>query len=236
MRLFYDLHLHSCLSPCGDGEMTPRNLANMAALCGLEVVALTDHNTVKNCPAFLRAAEEAGLVALPGMELTCAEEAHILCLFPGLPEAEAFGDHVYSRLPDIPNRPDIFGPQVIVDENDRVLAEEPRLLLSAADIGIYDVAALVQSYGGVAIPAHIDRDSFSLLANLGFWDPAMGFARAELSYDADEETFRGVHPELDNIPFLRSSDAHRLESMRDAAFCMTAEERSAAAVLRGLRL
>ena len=89
-ELFYDLHLHSCLSPCGDDESTPGNIVGMSVVKGLQVIALTDHNTCKNCPAFLKIAADFGITAIPGMELTTAEEVHVVCLFPTLEDAMAF--------------------------------------------------------------------------------------------------------------------------------------------------
>jgi predicted metal-dependent phosphoesterase TrpH len=109
MKLSYDLHLHSCLSPCAAPDMTPANLAAMCALAGIRVAALTDHNTTGNCAAFCRAAGRRGIVALPGMELTTAEEIHVICLLPDLGAAEDFGKRIYSLLPDIPNDKRIFG-------------------------------------------------------------------------------------------------------------------------------
>ncbi len=109
MKLYYDLHMHSCLSPCGADDMTPSNIAGMAALAGQKIVALADHNTTKNCPAFIHTAQSNGLLALPAMELTTREEAHVLCLLPSLEAADEFDRYVYARLPDIKNRPEIFG-------------------------------------------------------------------------------------------------------------------------------
>ena len=113
-----DLHIHSCLSPCGDEEMTPYNLVNMAKVMGLDILALTDHNSSLNCPAAARAAEEAGIAFVPGMELTTSEEVHVVCLFPYVDSALAFSDYVAERLPKIKNRLDIFGEQLIMDDRD----------------------------------------------------------------------------------------------------------------------
>lgn len=177
----FDFHIHSCLSPCGDADMTPANIAAMCALAGQNVVALTDHNTVGNCAAFCGAAQRHGLIALPGMELTCMEEVHVICLFPTVEQAQQFGSVIYTHLPDIPNRPEFFGHQLYMDEADTVLGEEPRMLAGTTDLSIYDVPPLVAQFEGICYPAHIDRPSFSLLSNLGLWDSSMGFSCAELS-------------------------------------------------------
>lgn len=215
----FDLHLHSCLSPCGGEDNTPANLAGMCALAGLDVVALTDHNTCGNCAAFCRAAEHYGLLALPGMELTTAEETHVVCLFPGLEAADAFSSLVREKLPPLKNNPSLFGPQIRMDENDQMLGEEDAFLAGASSIGIYEAAALARSFGGVAYPAHIDRPSFSLLSNLGLWDPAMGFPVAEISRNCPPDLF--LRPDLQGVAHFDGSDAHYLDQILDAHQHMT---------------
>ena len=111
----YDLHVHSCLSPCGDEDNTPNNLAGMATLNNIQIMALTDHNTTKNCPAFFAACKRYGIIPIPGMELTTSEEIHVVCLFPTLEDAMAFNEAVDSRREKFPNRTDIFGDQLIMD-------------------------------------------------------------------------------------------------------------------------
>ena len=119
----YDLHVHSCLSPCADNDNTPNNLAGMGYLNGLKIMALTDHNSARNCPAFFAAAERYGIVPVPGMELTTAEDIHVVCLFPSLEDALAFNDAVDEKRIRIPNRKDIFGDQLILDAEDEVIGD-----------------------------------------------------------------------------------------------------------------
>ena len=168
MNLAYDLHIHSCLSPCGDDDMTPANIAGMAALKGLDVVALTDHNTCRNCPAFMAAAAEYGVLAVPGMEINTSEEVHAVCLFPTLEKALDFDAYVYGKLIKFPNREEIFGKQQIYDDRDQVCASEPNLLINATEISFDSLWTLVRSYDGVMFPAHVDKAANSLIANLGF--------------------------------------------------------------------
>lgn len=232
MKIAFDFHLHSCLSPCGDADNTPANIAGMCALAGIQAVALTDHNTVGNCGAFLKAAQEHGLIALPGMELTTMEEVHVVCLFPDLAAAQAFGDVVYERLPLFPNDVRIFGPQVLMDEADNVLGEEARMLAGATTIGIYDVAALVGSFGGFAYPAHIDRNSFSVISNLGLWDAGLGFSLAEVSRKCPAGFMD--RPDLRGLPTLTASDAHYLDQIADADQALEAEDATPQAILEAL--
>ena len=157
MRLRYDLHIHSCLSPCGDDVLTPAFVAGSAKLCGLDVAALTDHNSAKNCPAFFKAAEFYGLSPLGGLELSTVEGVHVLCLFDELEKIMEFDRFVSERLIKMENDPAFFGNQLVCDEEDEVLGEEKYLLSGDTDIAFNDVREIVLSYGGVALPAHIDR-------------------------------------------------------------------------------
>ena len=227
--------MHSCLSPCSENDITPANIANMAALAGLRIIAVSDHNTCGNCAAVMTAARVAGITAVPAMELTTCEEVHVLCLLPSLSAADGFSDYVRARLPDIPNDPQIFGKQLLMDDTDRVTGEEPRMLVGATSIGIYDVAALVREFGGVALPAHIDRPSFSITSNLGFLDEAMGFTAAEITRNADRDTLFAMNPALGGMVTVTNSDAHSLEMIRDAEFSMELPEPTAECVIEYLR-
>ncbi len=234
MRFNYDFHIHSCLSPCGDLEMTPQNIVNLAVLLELDIIALTDHNSCKNCGAVMRAGKAAGLAVIPGMELCTAEEVHVVCLFPGLDEAEDFAAEVSKGIPPIRNVPEIFGPQLIMDENDRVTGEVEPLLLSASSVPINEAPALVRRFGGFCYPSHIDRSSFSVLANLGGFPPEPGFTCAEISPFADAVSLRAAHPALCGVRFMRSSDAHALDEMRPAGDTLELPHRTAEAVIRAL--
>jgi PHP family Zn ribbon phosphoesterase len=216
MFCYCDFHIHSCLSPCGQPEMTPSNIARMAALQGYNIIAVSDHNTTGNCRAVIRAAAEAGIVAIPAMELTTSEEVHMLCLLPSADAADEFGKFVYERLPDIRNEPGFFGEQILMDFDDNILGYEERLLINATDISLQDVPALLAVYGGVAIPAHIDRSSFSILSNLGYIDRSLGFRAVEISRGCDPRILLENYPELDNMPYYKNSDAHDLYSMLTA--------------------
>lgn len=210
MRLSYDLHMHSALSPCGDDDMTPNNMVNMAILNGLDIIALTDHNSCKNCAPFCKIAQENGILALPGMELCTAEEIHVICLFPTLTAAAEFDRLVYPHIPPIKNDVKIFGNQLILDREDNVMGTEPKLLVNATDIPIEEVSALVGQFGGVAYPAHVDKSAYSVLSNLGFIPPECGFSVVEVKNPAvflqNEENVK----KLEGRMVLTDSDAHYL--------------------------
>ena len=221
--VFYDLHIHSCLSPCGDQDMTPNNIVNMALLEELELIALTDHNSCKNCPAIMKAAAGTGLVVLPGMELTTAEEAHIVCLFPALENALAFDTFVHDRLAPVKNVPDIFGEQLILDENDDPVGYEDLLLVNATLIGVDEAPAAVAQFGGLCFPAHIDRPSNSILSNLGFIPPECGFHALEVARP-DAFFADGAHSGLwEGYTIVTSSDAHDLGNISERVRCIHLE-------------
>ena len=234
ISLTYDLHIHSCLSPCGDDDMTPANIAGMCALKGLDAVALTDHNSSKNCPAFLAAAEEYGLLAIPGMEINTSEEVHAVCLFPTLEAAMDFDAYVYGRLIKFPNKEEIFGRQQIYDGNDCVCGTEPNLLINATEISFDGLWELVRSYGGVMFPAHIDKTANSLIANLGFIPPDSRFRTAEVKDLKKLHQLKREQPYLENCRIISNSDAHYLEYIHEPELTIQAEERSAAAVVEAL--
>ena len=229
MQLYFDLHLHSCLSPCADNDMTPANLAGMCALAGLQVVALTDHNSTGNCAAFQQAAAQHGLLAVPGMELCTREEVHVVCLFPDLERADAFSAHVGELLPSVPNNPKVFGEQLLMDSGDTVLGEEKSLLAGAADISLYDVPELVKEFGGICYPAHIDRQANSLLSQLGIWDPELPFTLAEVSMRCPENLFQ--RRDLKHLRHISACDAHYLHQIPDAYQMMDVPEMTVQAVL-----
>lgn len=231
----YDLHLHSCLSPCGDNDMTPNNIVGMAQISGLEIIAITDHNTCKNAPAVLKAAQEAGIVAIPGMELCTSEEAHVVCLFESLEGAMEFDRYIYDNMPHIKNKPEIFGEQRLLDENDELVGTLPDLLLVASYIGADQVKALCEQYGGTAFPAHVDRDSYSITAALGSIPPEGGYTFAEVTRDADLEEVKRRYPELCSMGIVRDSDSHYLDTLAASVpNSMELPEKSVRAVLNVL--
>lgn len=212
-KLAYDLHIHSCLSPCGDKDMTPNNIAGMAMLNGLRVAALTDHNTSKNCPAFFSACERCGIIPIAGMELTTVEEIHMVCLFPTLEGAMDFDCYVDKHRLRVANRPDIFGEQLILDGNDEIIGHEADLLILATDLGLTAAAQLVRQLGGIAFPAHIDRQSNGMIAILGAFPEEPGFTSAELHDAINIPEYTRLYPALSDMLIVNDSDAHRLEDM-----------------------
>lgn len=208
-----ELHIHSCLSPCADDDMTPANIAGMAMLGGMDVAALTDHNSCGNCPAFFCACEAHGVVPVAGMELTTAEEIHLVCLFPTLETAMAFDAAVRPYRMQRKNRPEIFGNQILMDTRDAAAGEESLLLILATALPLERAVRLVRSYGGAAYPAHIDRESNGILAILGAIPETPAFETLEV---ADPDRAQAL-AERYRRRVITASDAHHLWNIADAA-------------------
>ena len=222
-KYYYDLHIHSCLSPCGDDDSTPNNVAAMASLSELDIVALTDHNTCKNCPAFFAAARKYGIIPIAGMELTSAEDIHVVCLFETLDNALKFDEFVQTKRILIKNRPEFFGEQTILDENEEIIGREEFLLSNATSLSFDEILHEAKKFFGIAYPAHIDRDANGLIAILGTVPKDTDYRLFELNDRERVADFSNTY----GIPkenFIISSDAHTLEGIRDKENCFTLPE------------
>ena len=214
--------------------MTPNNLVNMAKLLGLDVIALTDHNTSLNCEAAIKVGEAVGVLVIPGMELTTAEDIHAVCLFPTLEQALGFSEYVDEHRIKVKNKADIYGRQVIMNEDDEEIGEIEHLLLPASFITITEAYQKAKEFGGICYPAHIDRDSLSILSVLGEIDPYCGFKTAELADLGKLDTLKQQHPILNELNIVNCSDAHYLENMREAQNTLDLPELTREAVIAAL--
>ena len=235
MKYSYDLHIHSCLSPCADDDMTPANIAGMAYIKGLDIVALTDHNTCKNCPAFFKACAEYGVTAIAGMELTTAEDIHIVCLFENLENALDFSDYVYSQIPDFKNNAKIFGNQIVMDENDVEVDREEKLLITATNIDVNSAVELVKKYGGVAYPAHIDRRSNGIIAILGDIPFDAGFTSLEFNDYSNKQEYCDTYSLVSELMHLCSSDAHGLGKINEPENFIELDTKNAESLINRLK-
>jgi PHP family Zn ribbon phosphoesterase len=231
MALLADLHNHSCLSPCGSLDLSPRLLAELAAARNVKVLALTDHNSGLNCPAFAKVCPRYGLIPFFGMEATTQEEIHILCLFGSLEASLAWGEYVYSILIPFPNDPEKTGDQVYVDEDDNIEGEVEYFLSNAIDLSVDDIGNRAAEYGGIVIPAHVDRPAFSMVSQLGVvvkgpWAAVECVRIPPKTFGAPGEA--GADTPIDTLgyPLTTSSDAHYPEHIARRPFELdaTAEE------------
>ena len=234
-NLYYDLHIHSCLSPCGDDDSTPANIAGMAAIKGLDVIALTDHNSCRNTPAAKKAADEYGLVFVPGMELTTAEEVHVLCLFAEIEAALEWDRFVYDRLLKIRNRSEIFGNQILYNDNDEITGYEENLMINATTIVFDEVYDLVSRYDGIMIPSHIEKSSTSLISNLGMIPENSVFKTVEVNHLDKLHELKKNHPYIDSCRIICDSDAHQLVDIREPEYTIPVQEKTPKAVIDYLR-
>jgi 3',5'-nucleoside bisphosphate phosphatase len=229
-----DLHLHTCLSPCGDLGIYPRSLVARAIEIGLDIVAVTDHNSAGNAAATVRAARGTGLKVLPGLEIASAEEAHVLGLFATVKDALAVQAEVYRGLPRAPASATVVREQVVVDAKDGITGFCRRVLMAAARLEVKAVVELIHGRGGLAIAAHIDRPSFSIVSQLGFIPPGLGLDAVEVSSSAPDAG--GPPPGPGPVPpRVRFSDAHATEEIGRSSTTFLLEAASLAEIAKALR-
>jgi hypothetical protein len=224
-----DLHLHTCLSPCGDWQMTPRNIIRKSCAAGLQMVAVCDHHSIENTAAVLREGQRWGIPVLPGMEICTREEVHLLALFDGLDRAAAMQEFVYSGLTG-ENDPEVFGYQIVTNEADEILAENRRFLIGATGFSLAEVVTRTHALGGLVLGAHVDRPVNGIIAQLGFIPPDLGLDAVEVSARIPLSTARQQVPAIGGLPCVTASDAHRLEEI-GRAFTVLRLERPAVAEL-----
>ncbi|MFP4396387.1 MAG: PHP domain-containing protein [Anaerolineales bacterium] len=205
-----DLHIHTLLSACAEVEMIPPLIVDEALHKGLDIIAITDHNTTRNAAAVMQAAAGSGLTVLPGMELQTQEEVEIICLFDSLARAEMWEEQVETWLPPLENDPERFGPQYIVDAEGDFVAEDTQMRQLPAEIGLETAARAARELGGLVFPAHIERPAKGLMVILGLWPPDLAADAAEVSFNMRPSEARATYPHLPDIPIITNSDAHWL--------------------------
>jgi len=233
MNIALDLHIHSALSPCGDSDMTPNNIVNMACLKGLDAIAVTDHNSAENVEAVMKLGLEKGIVVLPGMEVQSKEEVHLLCYFTDVSRAQDFQHEVYNNLKG-KNRPDFFGEQIIMDERDRVKGYSDRLLVGSVAFSVDEIVSLVVGLKGRVVPAHVDKNAYSIISNLGFIPPDLDIRSVEVSRPGNVGGLLRQYSQLKGYRIIHSSDAHRLGDILEREFFLEVKEKSVPGILEQL--
>lgn len=193
--------------------MSPRELVARAKSCGIDWIAITDHNSLANCPAYASVAAARGIHFTWGVEVQTAEEIHLLVYFDDPAQAQAFGQELHTSLLPIDNDPEFFGDQVIIDENENILGMEQRALINSSLWDLQTAVEQARSHGGYCVPAHVDAEVNSLLGQLGFLPSEPQFDLFGITAKADREKFLGLHPELAGKSLLRCSDAHYLADL-----------------------
>ena len=213
------MHIHTCLSPCADLEMSPRNIVSAAKRKGLQVIGICDHNSAENVPAVEKNAVREGILVIGGMEVTSKEEVHILALFGSAERLFSFQAIVHENLHGT-NDEKRYGEQVIVDEEEEVIGFSDKLLIGATDITLERLVDLIHEFEGLAIAAHVDREGFGIIGQLGFIPEGLHLDALELA----DPSKRDRLPPGGRWPFITSSDAHKLEDVgrRSTTFLMEA--------------
>lgn len=232
MKLSYDFHIHTALSPCGDESMTPNNIVNMSLLNELDVIGIADHHSCRNVEAVMQVAEGTGLLVIPGMEVESNEEIHILCLFPDMESIRAMGEVVDRSRQGKVNDAALFGEQLVLDKDDEIVEKEGNLLTFATDMTMDTIIMTAYRLGGIAIPAHIDRPSYSLISNLGFIPPGLNIPTLEISQYASYDEYTKRYP---NHLMTQSSDAHELGYIGVCGRTIEVDERTVGSVIALLR-
>jgi PHP family Zn ribbon phosphoesterase len=210
-----DLHIHTVLSACAEVEMISPLILQEAEKKGVNLIAITDHNACHNAPAVMEAAEGTNIHVMPGMEIQSREEVHLLCLFDDLPSCLTWQEMVFQKLPPLINKESLFGPQYVVDAHGEWLWTEERLLATSVDMSLEEIVSQVALLGGLVIPAHVNRSSYSVLANLGFIPQSLAAQAMEVTPNfVKEESFR-QWPQLMNHCLIINGDAHRLGEIQN---------------------
>jgi len=202
-----DLHIHTCLSPCSEWEMSPKKIVAKSIEKQLDIIAICDHNSAENVQAVKRLGEKLGLCVLPGMEICSREEVHILGIFNTVEQAHVMQEFVYAHLPG-ENQAEVFGYQVIANEKDEVCGEVSRLLIGASQLSLQDIVDKIHTLGGLSIASHVDRPSFGIIGQLGFIPAELSLDGLEVSYRVPLNEVRQKVPGVMNFPCISSSDAH----------------------------
>ena len=221
-----DLHIHTVLSPCGDLEMSPTAIVERALARGLDMIAISDHNTTRQVKVTQKVGREKGLFVLGGVEVTSQEEAHCLCYFANDGQLDAFQEFLDAHLPPIPNDVDRFGYQLMVDENEEIVGEEEYHLLNAIDVDIDGIYDEVHRIGGLFVPAHINKGTTSLMSQLGFVPPDLRADGLEINFRTTKEEILKKFAYLKRFSFITDSDAHFIDNVGDVYNVIYMEHRT----------
>ena len=215
--------------------MTPRRIIDAAVARGVDIIAISDHNSAENLETALKLARGRHIAVLPAMEITSSEEAHILALFGSVEQAVSMQDIVYGKLPEGVNDERYVGYQLAVNENDEILSFNRRLLINATGLSVKEAVGAVHSLGGLAVACHIDRETFSVVSQLGFISDDMGFDALELSKRMGRGEAEALFGDYARFPWITSSDAHNLEDIGSRTTAFFLEEASLAEVTAAFR-
>lgn len=234
-RFKADLHVHTCLSPCSGLDMSPREVVNAALQNGIELIGVCDHNSAENVLAVKKAGERNGLTVIGGMEVASSEEAHILVFFDDDEDLLRFQDYIYRHL-DGTNDAHAFGQQVIADDEDGVTGFCDRLLIGATSLPAEAIAATARAAKGesLVIAAHVDRESYSIIGQLGFIPSSLDLDAVEISAHTTAAEAKNRFPDCERYSIITGSDAHSPGDIGKRFTCFTIKEGTVAEIKKAL--
>lgn len=230
MRYPADLHIHSVLSPCADFLMGYKNIFDILISNKIKIFSITDHNSAGNSRIFFKKAEEMGLIFVPGIEVQTAEEIHVLAYFEKIENLEEFSEIIKNSLPKMKNKEEVFGYQLLLDENDDYSEKEESFLAGASDFGIDEIFEIVNKMGGIVVPAHLDRSN-SILSNLGYL-PNINFYAYEIY---NKKMIKEISEKYNVKNILSSSDSHYLNTLGEIKMEIDILEESAKGVIDAIK-
>jgi len=232
-----DLHIHTCLSPCAGEEMFPQRIIKQAKMNNLDIVGICDHNSAENVMATQKIGQREKIAVIGGIEAASQEEVHVLALFDNVKELFECQEIIYEKLSGF-NDEKVFGKQLIINENNEVTGSNDRLLIGATSLSLQKIVQTICSLGGLTIASHIDRGSFSIIAQLGFIPEGLLLDALELSLNYKHRTTcfagRGANPELYGFPLVTFSDAHFLKDIGKSFTIFLMEEASIGEIKKAL--
>lgn len=211
-ELLLDLHIHSVLSPCADILMTPGNIINKAIEKGIDIISITDHNSIKNLKSAKEIAADKNITIVPGIEVQSKEDIHLLSYFENLKDLNSYYELIYEGLSNIKNDEEKFGYQVIVDKNDQFIGKEEKLLMNSTSYSLKELVKLTNKFNGIAVPSHADR-SFGLIKNLGFIPEDLNIKYLELNFNKTLTQYYNQYPYLKDFQLINNSDSHYLNQL-----------------------
>ena len=227
-----DLHVHTCLSPCTERDMSPKEIVNRAKIKEIDIIGICDHNSSENSSAVIKAAKKMNINVFPGLEVTSQEEVHVLALFDEVKNALKMQKYVYENLPG-ENDEEAFGMQVIVNEKEEVVGFNNKLLIGATTIPLEEIIQTIHSFDGIAIASHIDRESFSIIGQLGFIPDNLELDALEISPNITLEDAKRRFK--NNYPITCFSDAHYPDDIGKAFTSFLLKDGSVAEIKKALK-
>lgn len=234
MKYYYDLHIHSGLSPCASNDMTPNNIINMAKLKELDIISVTDHNSIANVFPIYELGKEQDILVIPGIEIETIEGVHVLCYFEKLEEMSRFYNQIKTRLPNEKNIPEVIGDQLIFNTDDEIIDTIDYLLIGSLNISLNELVDLVNQFKGIVILAHINKPANSIIANLGFINNELNINGIEI-FKKELNLDNNLSAYTEKYITIYNSDAHYLGDISEKGESLELDSKTVKAFFNYLR-